>query len=59
MAVLAVMMRRFAYNRMLADGLTKILSKANLVPMLKAMHHGTYRIVSEVDEETHWKMLKD
>ena len=59
MAALAAMVRWIPHNRMLADGLTKILSKANLMPLLKAMHHGKYRIVSEVDEETHRKQLKE
>ena len=52
-------MRWIPHNRMLADGLTKILSKANLIPLLKAMHHGKYKIVSDIDEETHRNMLKE
>ena len=59
MAVLAAMVRWIPHNRMLADGLTKVLSTANLMPLLKAMHHGEYRIVSEVDEETRRNQLKE
>ena len=29
------------------------------MPLLKAMHHGKYRTVSEVDEETHRKQSKE
>ena len=39
MGVLAAMVRWIPHNRMLADGLTNIFSKANLIPLLKAMMH--------------------
>ena len=47
------------HNIMLADGLTKKLTKANLGPLMKVMSRGIYQMRSDVDERLYREQVKD
>ena len=50
MAVIGAIPRWIPHNKMLADSLTKVLSKSNATPLLQALKSGKYKIVAEDDE---------
>ena len=59
MAIVSAGVRWIPHNIMLADGLTKKLTKANLGPLMKVMSRGTYQMRSEVDERLYREQVKD
>ena len=51
--------RWIPHNFMLCDGLTKQISKSNLLPLLVAMRTGNFKIAAEGDEESDGQKIKE
>ena len=58
MADLSIQPRWIPHNVMIVDGMTKELSRSNLLPLLNCMRDGTYQMRSEKDEKTYREDLK-
>ena len=51
--------RWIPHNIMLADPMTKEVSKSNLLPLMDVMRSGVYRIAAEGDELAYRKELRE
>ena len=58
MAAIGMIPRWLPHNEMLADPLTKYVSKANLGPLLRTMKTGMFKLTSEADEKAHREHIK-